>query len=103
VVQRRFEICQRQRQRQDAGRRQLSSQFLGPLALDSQAGPAMKTARILEEDDECFGLEYDNNLGQKYLMRLEAATYERAVREAKSFLGIDKENLDTDGTEWKIE
>jgi hypothetical protein len=63
----------------------------------------MKTARILEEEDESFGLEYDNNLGQKNTMRLEAATYERAVREAKIFLGIGEENLDSDGTEWKID
>jgi hypothetical protein len=63
----------------------------------------MKTARILDEEDDSFGLEYDNNLGQKLIMRLEAATYERAVREAKSFLGIDVENLDGDGTTWEIE
>jgi len=63
----------------------------------------MKTARILDEEDDSFGLEYDNNLGQKLIMRLEAATYERAVREAKSFLGIDVQNLDGDGTTWEIE
>jgi hypothetical protein len=63
----------------------------------------MKTARILDEEDESFGLEYDNNLGQKNTMRLDAATYERAIREARSFLGITLENLDEDGTEWKIE
>ncbi len=64
---------------------------------------SMKTARILDEEDESFGLEYDNNLGQKLTMRLEAVTYERAVREAKSFLGITPENLDGDGTTWEIE
>jgi hypothetical protein len=63
----------------------------------------MKTARILDEEDDSFGLEYDNNLGQKNTMRLDASTYERAVREAKSFLGIDPANLDGDGIEWKIE
>jgi len=63
----------------------------------------MKTARILEDEDDSFGLEYDNNLGQKNTMRLEAPTYERAVREARSFLGITPENLDGDGTEWEIE
>jgi hypothetical protein len=36
-------------------------------------------------------------------MRLDAPTYERAIREAKSFLGITPENLDGDGTEWEIE
>jgi len=63
----------------------------------------MKTARILDEEDESFGLEYDNNLGQKLTMRLEAVTYERAVREAKTFLGITPENMDGDGTTWEIE
>jgi hypothetical protein len=63
----------------------------------------MKTARILDEEDDSFGLEYDNNLGQKLTMRLEAVTYERAVREAKTFLGINVENLDDDGTTWEIE
>jgi hypothetical protein len=57
----------------------------------------------LEEEDDVFGLEYDNNLGQKNMMRLEAATYEKAVREAKSYLGINPENLDEDGTMWEIE
>jgi hypothetical protein len=36
-------------------------------------------------------------------MRLDAMTYERAVREAKTFLGIDMENLDGDGTTWEID
>jgi len=63
----------------------------------------IKTARILEDEDDNFGLEYDNNLGQKNMMRLEAATYEKAVREARSYLGINPENLDEDGTTWEIE
>jgi hypothetical protein len=63
----------------------------------------MKTARILEDEDDGFGLEYDNNLGQKNTMRLDAATYEKAVQEAKSYLGINPENLDEDGTAWEIE
>jgi hypothetical protein len=63
----------------------------------------MKTARILEDEDDSFGLEYDNNLGQKNTMRLDAETYEKAVREAKSYLGINPENLDDDGTVWEIE
>lgn len=63
----------------------------------------MKTAILLDEEDEGFLLEYDNNLGRKSTMRLDALNYLRAVREAKSFLGIDDENLDGDGTEWKIE
>lgn len=63
----------------------------------------MKTAMILEEEDESFLLEYDNNLGKKNTMRLEAANYPRAVREAKSYLGIDGENLDRDGIEWTFD
>jgi hypothetical protein len=63
----------------------------------------MKTAKIFDEEDESFGLEYDNNLGQKITMRLDAQTYERALREAKSYLGIDVGNLDGDGTAWEIE
>jgi hypothetical protein len=63
----------------------------------------MKTARILEEQEDDFGLEYDNNLGQKNTMRLDAATYDQAMREAKSYLGINPENLDGDGTFWGIQ
>ena len=81
----------------------------GPAALlpaaarHSHPGLTMKTARILEDEDDSFGLEYDNNLGQKNTMRLDAATYEKAVREAKSYLGITPENLDDEGTVWEIE
>ncbi len=63
----------------------------------------MKTARILDEEGEGFGLEYDNNLGKRNTMRLDATTYEKALREAKSFLGINGENLDGEGTLWEIE
>ena len=63
----------------------------------------MKAARILDWEDDVFGLEYDNNLGQRNTMRLDAGTYEKAVREAKSYLGINTENLDEAGTLWEIE
>jgi hypothetical protein len=63
----------------------------------------MKTAIILEEETTVFLLEYDNNLGQKNTMRLDAADYAEAVREAKSFLGIDDQNVDGDGMEWKFD
>jgi hypothetical protein len=63
----------------------------------------MKAARILDWEDDVFGLEYDNNLGQRNTMRLDAVTYEKAVREAKSYLGINRENLDEAGTVWEIE
>jgi hypothetical protein len=64
---------------------------------------AMKTAIIRDQDDDSFVLEYDNNVGKKHTMRLDAATYERAVREAKSFLGINQDNVDADGTVWAID
>jgi len=63
----------------------------------------MKSARILDEDGGAFGLEYDNTLGKKNMMRLDAFTYENAIREAKSFLGINTDDLDADGTQWDIE
>jgi len=63
----------------------------------------MKTGKILEQEDETFGLEYDDTRGTRNTMRLDALTYERAIREAKSYLGINAENLDDDGTLWEIE
>ena len=63
----------------------------------------MKTATILDEDNGAFGLEYDNNRGTRNTMRLEAPTYERALREARSFLGIKEDNLDGDGDVWQVE
>ena len=63
----------------------------------------MKTAIILDRENEGFGLDYENTLGKRNTMRLEAATYETAIREAKRFLGINEENLDADGNRWEIE
>jgi hypothetical protein len=63
----------------------------------------MKTARILDQARGVFGLEYDNTVGTKNTMRLDALTYEKAIREAKSFLGIDEENHDEDGIVWEVE
>jgi hypothetical protein len=63
----------------------------------------MKIARILDENDGRFGLEYENTLGKKNTMRLEAFSYESAVREAKSFLGINPDDRDADGAQWDIE
>ena len=48
-------------------------------------------------------MEYDNGIGKKNRMRLEATTYEGAIREAKSYLGIDAENMDGDGMLWQVE
>ena len=63
----------------------------------------MKTARILDQEHDTFGLEYDDTRGTKNMMRLDALTYEKAIREAKSFLGIDANNYDADGNLWEIE
>lgn len=63
----------------------------------------MKTARILDQEHDTFGLEYDDTRGSKNIMRLDALTYEKAIREAKSFLGINEDNQDEDGTVWEIE
>ncbi len=63
----------------------------------------MKTGKILEQEDETFGLEYDDTRGTRNTMRLDSLTYEKAIREAKSYLGINAENLDEDGTLWEIE
>jgi hypothetical protein len=62
----------------------------------------MKIGRILDEEHGAFGLEYDTTRGDKNTMRLDALTYEKAVREAKSFLGIQEDDLDGDGTLWEI-
>jgi hypothetical protein len=63
----------------------------------------MKIARILDEADGAFGLEYDNTLGKKNTMRLDSQTYDSAIREARSFLGINADDCDADGTQWDIE
>lgn len=63
----------------------------------------MKIARIFDQDAETFAVEYDNSIGKKNRMRLEATTYEGAILEAKSYLGINIENVDGDGTLWQIE
>jgi hypothetical protein len=63
----------------------------------------MKFARILDESNGTFGLEYDNTLGKKHTMRLEALTYEQALVEARSFLEINAEGSDADGATWDLE
>ncbi len=79
-----------------------------PPGLDHKAAPAaslghsMKRATILDQEGDAFGVEYDNTIGTRNTMRLEATTYEDAILEAKSFLGIT-ENRDDDGTVWEID
>jgi hypothetical protein len=63
----------------------------------------MKIATILDQQFGTFGLEYDNTLGKKNVMRLDAITYEKAIQEAKSFLGIKEDGYDGDGNLWELE
>ena len=63
----------------------------------------MNIARILDEPDGAFRLEYDNTLGHKQNMRLEATSYEIALREAKAYLEISEDDRDPQGTHWNIE
>jgi len=63
----------------------------------------MKRATILDEVGGVFGLEYDNTIGRKHTMRLEAATYEQALREARTFLGIRENGQDEDGDLWTVD
>ena len=69
---------------------------------NSEQDRSVKIARIFDQDAETFAVEYDNTLGKKNTMRLEATTYEGAIREAKAFLGISAENTDADGIEWEV-
>ena len=64
---------------------------------------ATKRGTILDQEGGSFGLEYDNTLGKKNVMRLDARTYERAISEAMSFLGINADNADGDGNLWEID
>ena len=63
----------------------------------------MKTARIIDQENDAFDLEYDDTRGTKNRMRLDSLTYEKAIQEAKSFLGIDGDNHDADGNVWEVE
>ena len=63
----------------------------------------MKIARILDEMGGGFRLEYDDTLGHKRTTRLDAMTYDRAIREARSYLEIGQDDCDSEGTPWDIE
>lgn len=63
----------------------------------------MKIARILDAEGGTFRLEYDNARGQKQNTRLEAMSYERALREAKGYLEIGEDDRDAEGAQWDIE
>ena len=63
----------------------------------------MKRATIFDEAGGVFGVEYDNTIGRKHTMRLEAVTYEEALREARAFLGIADNDQDEAGDLWTVE
>ena len=63
----------------------------------------MKIARILDESGGTFRVEYENARGHKQSTRLEAMTYEQALREARSYLEIGDDDRDSNGIEWNIE
>jgi hypothetical protein len=79
---------------------------IGPNALPPhrpKLTSSMKIARILDEPGGTFRLEYDDTLGHKQNTRLDAMSYEQALREARSYLEIGHDNRDSDGTQWDIE
>jgi hypothetical protein len=61
-----------------------------------------KRATILDQDDDSFAVEYDTTIGTKNTMRLESTTYEKAIEETKSFLGVTEDH-DEHGDAWEIE
>ena len=63
----------------------------------------MKIARIRDEREGSFRLEYDNARGHKQSTRLDAVTYEQALREAKRYLEIGEDDHDPEGAQWDIE
>ena len=63
----------------------------------------MKIARILDESGGAFRLEFDDTLGHKQNTRLDAITYDQALREARSYLEIGDADRDSEGAHWDIE
>jgi hypothetical protein len=69
---------------------------------DNPSPPPVKTALILDEAPGAFRLQYEDTLGRKLTMRLDALTYEQALRESRSFLGIQDDDLDEAGDRWTM-
>ena len=63
----------------------------------------MKIARILDEPGGMFRLEYENTRGHKQNTRLDAMSYEQALREARAYLEIGTGDRDAEGAQWDIE
>ena len=62
-----------------------------------------KIAQIIDLPGDRFRLEYDDTLGRKNSMRLDASTYDGAVQEARTYLGINEQDLDADGNKWEMQ
>jgi hypothetical protein len=69
---------------------------------DNPSLPPVKTALILDEAPEAFRLQYEDTQGREQTMRLDALTYEQALREARSFLGIQENDCDEAGDRWTM-
>jgi hypothetical protein len=61
-----------------------------------------KRATIVDQEDGAFGVEYDNTINTRNVMRLDAETYEEAIIEAKAYLEIEGDQ-DADGNLWEID
>jgi hypothetical protein len=62
-----------------------------------------KIAQIIDLPGDRFRLEYEDTLGRKNSMRLDSLTYDSALREARTFLGINEQDLDADGNTWEMQ
>ena len=69
---------------------------------DNPSPPPVKTALILDEVPGAFRLQYEDTQGRKQTMRLDALTYEQALCEARSFLGIREDDRDEAGDRWTM-
>lgn len=70
---------------------------------DLEPEAKINLAKILDQDDDSFCLEYPIRTGGKSFMRLEAATYEGAIREAKAYLGVGADDRDEQGNLWQFD
>jgi len=69
---------------------------------DTPSQTPVKTALILDEAHGAFRLQYEDTQGRKQTMRLDALSYEEALREARSFLGIQENDRDDAGDRWTM-
>lgn len=57
----------------------------------------MKIARVLDAEGGGFGLNYDSAMGEKNLVRPDAVSCEKAIREAEFYLNIITDHFEADG------